>query len=76
MYSFSSEETDMDDLLGKMAGGILGGGGGQPGMAAVLFQLLQNQPGGLAGLLKGFQSKGLVLLSQKAAVWLVREVVF
>lgn len=49
----------MDDLLGKMAGGILGGGGGQAGMAAVLFQLLQNQPGGLAGLLKEFQSKGL-----------------
>ena len=43
--------------LGKLAGSMLGGG--QSGMAGVLLNLLQNQPGGLAGLVKTFQSKGL-----------------
>jgi uncharacterized protein YidB (DUF937 family) len=48
----------MGGLLGQLAGGLLGGGGGG-GMAQILLGLLQSQPGGLAGLVQGFQSKGM-----------------
>ena len=48
-------------LLGQLAGGLLGGGGsgGGASLANVLFGLIQNQPGGLGGLLQSFQNKGL-----------------
>lgn len=47
-------------LLGQLAGGLLGGGGGGGGaLANILFGLIQNQPGGLGGLLQSFQNKGL-----------------
>jgi len=46
-------------MLGQLAGGLLGGSGGAGGLANVLFGLIQNQPGGLAGLVQSFQSKGL-----------------
>ena len=46
-------------LLGQLAGGLLGGGGNSGGLANVLFGLIQNQPGGLGGLLQSFQNKGL-----------------
>ena len=45
-------------LLGQLAGGLLGGGGGG-NLANVLFSLIQNQPGGLGGLVQSFQNKGL-----------------
>lgn len=45
-------------LLGQLAGGLLGGGGGG-GMAGMLLSLIQNQPGGLGGLLSSFESKGM-----------------
>jgi uncharacterized protein YidB (DUF937 family) len=45
-------------LLGQLAGGLLGGGGGG-NLANVLFGMIQNQPGGLGGLVQAFQNKGL-----------------
>ena len=45
-------------LLGQLAGGLLGGGGGG-NLASVLFGMIQNQPGGLGGLLQAFENKGM-----------------
>lgn len=46
-------------LLGQLAGSLLGGNSQGGNLAGALFQLIQNQPGGLAGLVQGFQNKGL-----------------
>ncbi len=48
-------------LLGQLAGGLLGGGGGggAAGLAGALFSMIENQPGGLSGLVQSFQNKGL-----------------
>jgi len=45
-------------LLGQLAGGLLGGGGGG-NLANIVFGMIQNQPGGLGGLLQAFQNKGM-----------------
>ena len=52
------------DQLGA-AGGLLGGGAGQAGgggqgaLVGAVLQMLQNHPGGLGGVLSGFQNAGL-----------------
>lgn len=62
----------LDGLAGQVLGSVLGGGQQQgaqaPGGALlqIAMNLLQNQPGGLAGLLQQFQSAGL---GDAAASW-------
>ncbi|NMG28802.1 YidB family protein [Aromatoleum evansii] len=62
----------LDGLAGQVLGSVLGDGqqqGGQaPGGALlqIAMNLLQNQPGGLAGLLQQFQQAGL---GEAAASW-------
>src|SRR5262245_49027159 len=45
-------------LLGQL-GSALGGNSGGASMAGELLSLIQNQPGGLGGLVQQFQDKGL-----------------
>jgi len=53
----------MFDELAK--GAISGLGGGQSsGLAGAVLQMLQNQPGGIAGLMQNFQQNGLGNLLQ------------
>ena len=47
-----------DDLCGKALSSVLGGGGSNP-LAASVLQMINNQPGGLAGLVQSFREKGL-----------------
>ena len=55
----------MDNLQNSALGSLLGGNSNAPGasnsnpLLAICLQMLQNHPGGLAGLVQGFQSKGL-----------------
>ena len=37
----------------------MGGGGGAAGLAGAVFSMIENQPGGLAGVLQSFQNKGM-----------------
>lgn len=47
-------------LLGDLAGQFMGGGaGGNQSMLSSAVELLNNHPGGLAGLLQSFHSQGL-----------------
>jgi len=48
--------VDFSDLIGKATGGGTTGGGG---LAASLLEMLNNRPGGIAGLVQSFQEKGL-----------------
>jgi uncharacterized protein YidB (DUF937 family) len=52
----------LDDLTKAAASGM--GGGQQSGMAGVILQMLQNQPGGIAGMMQNFQQNGLGNLLQ------------
>ena len=51
----------MDELQNMGLGNVLGGSGGQGSnsLLPVVLQMIQNHPGGLSGLVQGFQSKGL-----------------
>lgn len=62
-----------DGVAGQLLGSVLGGqqggqsaAGGNPLLQAVM-QLIQNQPGGLAGLLQKFQQAGL---GEQVASWI------
>ena len=46
-----------DNALGALTGG--GGGGGQNALVSAVLGMIQNQPGGLAGLAEKFQNGGL-----------------
>ncbi|MBI4756451.1 MAG: DUF937 domain-containing protein [Betaproteobacteria bacterium] len=51
----------LDGLAGQVLGNVLGGGGGQQGnpLLEVIMSLIQNQQGGLGGLLEQFGKAGL-----------------
>ncbi|HZP85329.1 MAG TPA: YidB family protein [Burkholderiales bacterium] len=55
-----------DQILGGVLGQLQGAGGGQSGIVGALLQLIQNQPGGLQGLLARFSEAGL---GQQAQSW-------
>lgn len=55
----------LDQLAGAL-GGQMGGGSGQNQVMQLVMQLLQNQPGGLQGLIEQFSRAGL---GQQAASW-------
>jgi uncharacterized protein YidB (DUF937 family) len=46
----------LDSVVGALAGGQ---SGGNSGLVDVVMQLINNQPGGLAGLVQSFQQGGL-----------------
>ncbi len=46
----------LDSVVGALAGGQ---GGGNNGLVDVVMQLINNQPGGLGGLVQSFQQGGL-----------------
>jgi len=46
----------LDSVVGALAGGQ---GGGNSGLVDVVMQLINNQPGGLGGLVQSFQQGGL-----------------
>ena len=46
-----------DDLENKVTSGVLGGSANP--LAGSLLQMIQNQPGGLQGLVQSFHDKGL-----------------
>src|SRR5664279_1246554 len=48
----------LDNLENQALGKVMGGGSSNP-MVAGLLQMIQNQPGGLQGLVQSFQEKGL-----------------
>ena len=52
----------LDDLTKAAASGM--GGGQQSGLAGAILQMLQNQPGGIAGMMQNFQQNGLGNLLQ------------
>jgi uncharacterized protein YidB (DUF937 family) len=60
----------LDQLAGQVLGGMAGGQGGGQNMQSMLMQLvmgmIQNQPGGLGGLLGKFQQAGL---TEQANSW-------
>lgn len=60
----------LDQLAGQVLGGMAGGQGGGQNMQGMLMQLvmgmIQNQPGGLGGLLGKFQQAGL---TEQANSW-------
>lgn len=61
----------LDGLAGQVLGGLLGGGQGAQGaqgnqLLQLALTLIQNQQGGLGGLLQQFQRAGL---SEQAASW-------
>lgn len=47
------------DSLEQMAVSQISGQGGQAGIASALMQAVQEQPGGIAGVLQSFQQNGL-----------------
>jgi uncharacterized protein YidB (DUF937 family) len=47
------------DSLAQVAGQALSSGGGKNALIEGVLGMLQNQPGGLAGLVQAFQNKGL-----------------
>lgn len=57
-------------MLDELAGNVLGGAGGNQGggnsMLSTVLELVNNQPGGIAGLLQRFQQGGL---GDVAASW-------
>ena len=59
----------LDNLENQALGNVLGGGSNP--LAAGLLQMIQNQPGGLQGLVQSFHDKGMgglrVLLDQFGA---------
>lgn len=56
-----------DQLAGQALGALMGGAqGGQNDLLRMALNLIQNQPGGLAGLLGKFQQAGL---ADQAASW-------
>ena len=55
----------LDQITGAL-GGQMGGGSGQNQMLQLVMQLLQNQPGGLQGLIDQFTRAGL---GSQAASW-------
>ena len=60
----------LDQLAGQVLGNLAGGQGGSQNMQGMLLQLvmgmIQNQPGGLGGLLGRFQQAGL---TEQASSW-------
>lgn len=60
----------LDQLAGQVLGNLAGGQGGSQNMQGMLLQLvmgmIQNQPGGLGGLLGKFQQAGL---AEQADSW-------
>jgi uncharacterized protein YidB (DUF937 family) len=48
----------LDNLENQALGKVLGGGSSNP-LASELLQMIQNQPGGLQGLVQNFHDKGL-----------------
>lgn len=56
----------LDQLAGQALGAALGGGQGQGDLMKIVMSLIQNQEGGLGGLLGKFNQAGL---SQQAASW-------
>ena len=52
----------LDNLSKAAASGM--GGGQQSGLAGAILQMLQNQPGGIAGMMQNFQQNGLGNLVQ------------
>lgn len=55
----------LDQIAGAL-GGQMGGGSGENQMLQLVMQLLQNQPGGLQGLIEQFTRAGL---GSQAASW-------
>jgi uncharacterized protein YidB (DUF937 family) len=55
-----------DDLAGSVLGGAMGNQGGSNSMISTVLELVNNQPGGIAGLLQRFQQGGL---GDLAASW-------
>ena len=49
----------LEDLAGNVLGGAAGNQGGGNSMISTVPQLINNQPGGIAGLLQRFQQGGL-----------------
>ena len=49
----------LEDLAGNVLGGSMGNQGGGNSMLATVLELVNNQPGGIAGLLAKFQQGGL-----------------
>ena len=50
----------LGDLAGQaLGGGLSGSGGGQGGLMRAALQLLNNRPGGIAGLAQSFAQNGL-----------------
>ena len=56
----------LEDLAGNLLGGGMSNQGGGASMLSTVLQLVNNQPGGLAGLLAQFQQGGL---GDLAASW-------
>lgn len=56
----------LDQIAGQLAGHLKGGQGEQNPLVGMAVALLQNQQGGLSGLLQQFQSAGL---GNQAASW-------
>ena len=55
----------LGDLAGQALGGALSGsGGGRGGLMAAALQLLNNRPGGIAGLAQSFSQNGLADMMQ------------
>lgn len=54
------------DLAGQLLGGNQGGGGPKGDLLNAVIGMIQNQPGGLQGLLGKFQGSGL---SEQVASW-------
>ena len=53
----------LDNLENQALGKVMGGGGSNP-LASGLLQMIQNQPGGLQGLVQNFHSNGLGGIAQ------------
>ncbi len=50
----------LGDLAGQaLSGALSGGSGGQSGLMSLALQMLNNQPGGIAGLAQSFSQNGL-----------------
>ncbi len=56
----------LDDLAGNVLGGAMGNQGGSNSMLSTILEMVNNQPGGIAGLLQKFQQGGL---GDVAASW-------
>ena len=56
----------LDDLAGNVLGGAAGNQGGSNSMLSTILEMVNNQPGGIAGLIQKFQQGGL---GDVAASW-------